>query len=516
MTSEPEPEVLLSLRGISKRFAGTLALNGVDFDLLKGEVHALFGENGAGKSTLINIIAGSYPHDAGQYHYRGETISHPTPSEAKRLGIAAVFQEFSLVPTLTVEENIFLGREKTSGIRLDKVAMRKRVRELLDSLDFHISERAKVGDLSRAQQQMVEIAKALAGNPGVLIFDEPTASLTEVEAEQLFRAVSDLRARGVGMIYVSHRLAELHKLADRITVLRGGQKVGTLMPAEATRDRLVEMMVGRPVTTLFPPIAFKPGNELLEVRNLVTVAGTVRDVSLNVRAGEIVGLAGLVGCGKGAVGRAIFGIDALAAGEVIFRGKKLATLTPHQLLDVGVCYFPSDRAAEGLTLNRRIIENMSMAALDRPEISRHGVLKLVAEAKAGVSIGSKLNLRPGNIQALTSTLSGGNRQKVMLARGLIRPIELFIFDEPTVGIDVGAKAEIYALMRDLVERERAGVLLISSDLPEIIHLSSRMYVMHEGRIVADLQTKDSNEAGILSNYFGRSGFEETAAVQVMT
>jgi ribose transport system ATP-binding protein len=316
--------MMLSLSGITKRFAGTTALSKVDFDLAAGEVHALFGENGAGKSTLINVIIGTYPPDEGSYRYLGRAVEGATPHRTRALGIAAVFQEFSLVPSLTVAENLFLGREKQRGMLLDKPAMRARVRAILDDLGFAVSERALVVDLSRAEQQMVEIAKALLGEPRVLVLDEPTASLTESEAEHLFRAVRELRGRGVGIVYVTHRMPEIRRLADRVTVLRGGARVGTLDAATATDALLVEMMVGQPVSSFFPTIRHRPSDVILETADVRTATDSVKGVSISVRAGEVVGLAGLVGCGKGDVGRAIFGIAPLAGGRIILRGNHVA------------------------------------------------------------------------------------------------------------------------------------------------------------------------------------------------
>jgi ribose transport system ATP-binding protein len=493
--------MMLSLRGITKRFAGTTALDKVDFDLAAGEVHALFGENGAGKSTLINIIIGSYPPDEGSYHYLDRAIEAATPHRTRALGIAAVFQEFSLVPSLTVAENLFLGHELRRHGLLDKPAMRARARAVLDNLGFSVSERALVAGLSRAEQQMVEIAKALLGEPRVLVLDEPTASLTDAEAEHLFGAVRELRARGVGIVYVTHRMPEIRRLADRVTVLRGGVKVGTLDAAGATDSLLVEMMVGQPVSSFFPTIRHRPADTILETRELRTASGSVKGVSIAVRAGEVVGLAGLVGCGKGEVGRAVFGIAPLAGGRVVLRGGEVAAPAPRAMLQSRVCYFPSDRAAEGLTLNRTVRENCSMAALDLAALGRLGWLRLGAEAVKSRSVVERLRVRPPDIERRVAALSGGNRQKVMLTRGLMRDIDLFIFDEPSVGIDVGAKAEIYGLLKDLVEAG-AAVLLISSDLAEVLHLSHRAYVMHEGRLVAELAGERLSEANLLSCFFG--------------
>jgi ribose transport system ATP-binding protein len=335
----------------------------------------------------------------------------------------------------------------------------------------------------------------------VLVLDEPTASLTDAEAEHLFGAVRELRTRGVGIVYVTHRMPEIRRLADRVTVLRGGVKVGTLDAAGATDALLVEMMVGQPVSSFFPTIRHRPAATILETRDLKTASGAVKGVSIAVRAGEVVGLAGLVGCGKGEVGRAVFGIAPLAGGRVMLRGGEVAVPAPRAMLQSRVCYFPSDRAAEGLTLNRPVRENSSMAALDLAAFGRLGWLRLGAEAQKSQAVIERLHVRPADIERRVAALSGGNRQKVMLTRGLMRDIDLFIFDEPSVGIDVGAKAEIYGLLKDLVEAG-AAVLLISSDLAEVLHLSNRAYVMHEGRLVAELEGERLSEANLLSCFFG--------------
>lgn len=492
---------MLQVTGITKKFRGIVALDSVDFSLEKGEVHALLGENGAGKSTLINLIAGTFPWTEGAYSIDGNTVSSLTPQEAQERGIAAVFQEFSLVPDLTVLENLFLGREQAGGLFLKRAEMRRAAAELLGDLGFHVPLDEKVAFLSRAQKQMVEIAKALRTRPKVLILDEPTASLTDGEAEKLFSAMAVLKARGVGIIYVSHRMTEIRNLSDRVTVLRGGKKIGTVVTSEVSDEGLIEMMVGRPVEQLFPKIEHKPAEVRLEVSNLTTQDGSVIDASLVARAGEVVGLAGLVGCGRSELCRAIFGLETIESGTIKLGDKVVKHPTPASMLAANVCYFPADRGAEGLALIRTARENATMGALNLPSLAAGPVLKFWREADVIRAPLADLALRPMAPERRVSAFSGGNQQKVMLARGLMKPFDVYLFDEPTVGIDVGAKADVYNLIKSLVENG-ACVIVSTSELPELINLASRIYVMHEGRVVADLGEDERSEAQILSHYFG--------------
>ncbi len=491
---------LLELTGITKRFPGVVALDRVDFDLRPGEVHVLFGENGAGKSTLINIIAGTFPADEGSYVYDGREIRRLTPHQAREIGISPVFQEFSLVPDLTVVENLFLGRERTSFGFLSAAAMRQRAEEVIAELGFDLNPRAKIRELSRAHQQMVEIAKALLAEVRLLILDEPTASLTESETSKLFELIERLRGQGVGIIYVSHRMREIKQLADRITVLRDGKLVKTLDSQGVTENELVELMTGRKIDVLFPKIDHRPGEVGLKVQGLTTANHTVEDVDFVARAGEVTGVAGLVGCGKSELIRAIYGLEPLSAGTIEVFGQPMHHITPRKSLDRGVCYFPSDRVVEGLALTRPIRENASMAALDLPQFARLKILRQVSERRAIQEIVDRLRLRPPNIERVVQNLSGGNRQKVMLARGLTRETRLFLFDEPTVGIDVGAKIEVYELMKQLVEAG-AAIVLVSSELPEVLHLSNRVYVMHRAHVVAELSGAEMTEQNVLASFF---------------
>jgi ribose transport system ATP-binding protein len=511
LAARGDGDFLLKLTGISKRFPGVVALDDVDFDLRHGEVHVLFGENGAGKSTLINIIAGTYPADAGSFQYQAQDISRLTPHGARVIGISPVFQEFSLVPDLTIEQNLFLGRELTTGGLLNRPAMRAKAQAIIDDLGFDLDPDRKVRELSRARQQMVEIAKAFLTEVRLLILDEPTASLTEAEAAKLFRLIAKLKDVGVGIIYVSHRMREITAIADRITVLRDGHKIKTVASGDVSETELVELMTGRKIGVLFPQIDFRPSEKLLEVEHLTLANRSVNDVSFYARAGEITGIAGLVGCGKSEIVRAIFGLEAISSGIIRVGGEVVTHPSPASLLRRGLCYFPSDRVAEGLALARPVRENASMAALDLPAFSRAQILQRRSERRVVQSIVDQLKLRPPYIERVVATLSGGNRQKVLLARGLTRGIKVFLFDEPTVGVDVGAKAEVYELMKALVSTGVA-IVLVSSELLEVMNLSHRLYAMHRSRMVAELTGDDINEPEVLSYFFGETSPERTASL----
>jgi ribose transport system ATP-binding protein len=490
---------LLELIEISKRFPGVRALDGINFDLAHGEIHVLFGENGAGKSTLINVIAGTYPPDEGRVIFDAQELRHLSPHHARLIGISPVFQEFSLVPDLTVAQNLSLGREISSFGFLRVAPMRRRAESLLAELGFDLDPRKTVRDLSRAHQQMVEIAKALLSNVRLLILDEPTASLTERETQRLFALIERLRRDNVGIIYVSHRMREIKQLADRITVLRDGKLIGSRKAADVTESELLEMMTGRRIEFLFPTIAHRPGQKALRTTGL-SAGGLVADVDFHASAGEITGIAGLVGCGKSELIRALYGLEPITAGSVSIRGEPYDRISPALSLNRGVCYFPADRVAEGLALERPIRENVSLVALRRPPLSNFGWIRRGIERRVTRQLIERLQLRPAVPERTVAHLSGGNRQKVMLARGLTRDFKVFLFDEPTIGIDVGAKIEVYNFMKALVEAG-AAIVLVSSELPEVLHLSNRVYVMHRGRVVAELAGKDITEQNVLAHFF---------------
>jgi len=500
--AKAQTPVLLRLAAVSKHFPGVLALDGVDFDLRAGEAHVLFGENGAGKSTLISLVAGVCRPTHGHIEFRGESIEHASVHGARELGVSAVFQEFSLVPQLTVEENLFLGAELTRGRLLEKRAMRAKAREILDRLDFPLNPQTRVAHLTRAEQQMVEIAKAFRSELSVLILDEPTGSLTERETQRLFTLIEQVKRAGVGVIYITHRMSEIKRIGDRISVLRDGRKVATLNVADVSEARLVELMTGRLIAQIFPAIARRAGPAVLEVNGLTTAAGAVADVSIRVRAGEIVGLAGLVGCGKSEVARACFGVEPIARGEVAFDGEDVTGMSPRQMLDRGFFYVPPDRRHEGLIMVRGARENISLPSLDQPRFSSGMFLNRRAEKAQSIELAGRLNLHPLNIERAVDHFSGGNQQKVLLAKALSRDVKLFAFDEPTVGVDVGTRVAIYGFIAELCEAG-AAILLISSDLPEILHLTHRVYVIHRGALRAELTGAEIAEDRVLSCFFER-------------
>jgi ribose transport system ATP-binding protein len=499
-TAGPVP--LLEVEKLSKHFPGVVALDRVDFELAAGEVHVLFGENGAGKSTLIQTLAGAHQPTEGVIRFRGAPVVLETVHQARGLGISAVFQEFSLVPTLTVEENMFLGAERTRHGFLDRAAVRRGVRKVLDDLGFPLKPDTLVQYLSRAEQQMLEIAKAFRTDLSVLILDEPTASLTERETDRLFALIEQAKARGVGIIYITHRMNEIRRVGDRITVLRDGRCVATLPVGEANEERLLQLMTGRVITQVFPKIAFRPGRPLLELERITTMDGSVTDMSLTVRAGEIVGLAGLVGCGKSEAGRAAFGLEPIAAGRIRYDGIEIASPTPRRMLDRGLFYLPPDRRTEGLVMPRSVRENISLPWLGDAPFSRLGLLNRMGEIARVTDLARQLNLQPLRVERDVEHFSGGNQQKVLLAKGLSRAIKLFVLDEPTVGVDVGTRVAIYGFIRDLCQAG-AGILLISSDLPEILHLTNRTYVMHRGRPNGELAGEAITQDAVLGCFFER-------------
>jgi ribose transport system ATP-binding protein len=494
---------LMQTIGLSKHYPGVDALVDVDFDLRPGEVHALFGENGAGKSTLISILSGANQPSAGEIRFRGEAISLPDVGAARSRGISAVFQEFSLVPQLTVAQNLFLGDEPVRHGLLDRHAESKRAREALESLGFPLDPDIEVQYLSRAEQQMVEIAKAFRGDLSVLILDEPTASLTERETDSLFTLIAQAKARGVGIIYITHRMAELRRIADRVTVLRDGRKVGLVDARAADEATLIQMMAGRPISQIFPRVNHAPRETLLSVDRITTADNSVRDVSVEVRAGEIVGIAGLVGCGKSEVARACYGLAPVSKGRVMFRGRDVTNWKTRRMLDAGFSYLPPDRQKEGLVLARNTIENVSLPALHLPQFSGNVFLKRNRERREIHRLAEQLKLHPFDLDRPMFAFSGGNQQKALIAKMLTRDVRLFVFDEPTVGVDVSTRVSIYRLIADLCE-SGAGVLLISSDLPEVLHLCNRAYVMFRGHVQVELQGSQITEERVLSHFFERA------------
>jgi len=505
-TAKPPP--LLSLRGIDKHFPGVRALFQAQLDLWPGEIHVLFGENGAGKSTLINLIAGVYPPDAGQMHLNGSPLRLRSVQDARRLGIAAMFQEFSLAPQLTVAQNLLLGNEPRLGGAFSGLInhrqMRRLARQALDAHGFDLNLDSLVGSLGRAEQQMVEMAKAMLAQPKILILDEPTASLSEREAQALFRTLEALKSRGVAIVYITHRLREIRVIADRVTVMRDGSFIACLQADEASEEQLIELMTGRKVGDLYPPLPAtdSAAREVLRADKLTTRDGSIRDISFVLRAGEILGLAGLVGCGKSEIGRACFGLHPLSTGTLTLNGEHVKTPTPRRMLAHGLCYITSDRRFEGLLLQRPVRENMALSAL--PHFSRHGVLSLGEEKRQLLTLAGQLQLRPLNLAAQAAQYSGGNQQKILIGRALARSdpssARVLIFDEPTVGVDVGARVQIYQALTALAQ-QGCAILLISSDMPEILNLCHRVHVVRDGRLVDHLQGSEIVESRILRGFF---------------
>jgi rhamnose transport system ATP-binding protein len=482
---------LLQLSSVTKAFGAVRALKGVSFDLQPGEVHALLGENGAGKSTLIKLITGAHAPDTGTIEVDGRLIRHLTPAAAHRLGIACIYQQPALFPDLTVAENIGLRLEPTSpGRRIRWEDRRRRSRALLTEIGAAIPVEAEVRSLSMPEQQLVEIACVVGAGARVVIMDEPTASLTRREQERLFSVVRDLRSRGVGIIYISHRLEEIFRLADRLTVLRDGETVGTraVAPLPSARgigspsvqeSELIQMMVGREVSHIFPPSEAAAGPVVLSLRGVQCHASRVRDIDLDIHAGEIIGLAGLVGAGRTELARVLFGITPADAGEIRLNGERLEIRSPRQAVEAGIAYVPEDRRRHGVILEMPIAHNTTLAVLR--QLFPRGWMNDRTERDVTESFIRDLDIRSSGPEALAGSLSGGNQQKVSLARWLaIRP-RLLILDEPTQGVDVGAKSELHRIIRRLAS-EGLAVLMISSDLPEILGMSDRIAVMRGGTI----------------------------------
>lgn len=494
---------LLKTVKLTKDYPGIRALDAMDFELRRGEVHVLFGENGAGKSTLISMIAGANSPTSGEILFDGVAVELNSVHEARELGISAVFQEFSLIPQMTVAENMFLGAEPSSGGFLHFKEQKAKAEEILDSLDFNLPSGRRVDHLTRAEQQMVEIAKAFRTDPSILILDEPTASLTNHETEQLFKLVNKLKKRGVGIIYITHRMAEIREIGDRITILRDGKFIDTVDAKSTSDDELVQLMTGRVVGQIFPDVKYNPGEIALEVEDLHTPGtGGVNGASATIRRGEIVGFAGLVGSGKSKFAQACFGALPIAAGKISFKGDAIDKPTPREMLKRGFMYLPSDRRSDGLMMMRSARENISVASLDIQPISNGIFLNTQEENKLTSDLATLLNLSPLKTERLAGQFSGGNQQKLMLARSLTRKFDLLVFDEPTVGVDVGTRAAIYQFIAELCE-QGAAILLISSDLPEILNLTNRTYVFYKGKIQAELAGDAINEANVLSHFFER-------------
>ncbi len=493
---------ILRMCDITKSFPGMIALNKVCFDLNEGEVHVLVGENGAGKSTLMKILCGVYGKDNGKINLCGVDVEVKDTKHAEGLGISMIHQEFNLLPFRNVAQNIFLGREPVKGPLkvLDEERMHKEAKSLLLSLGLNLDTKTLVKELGVAQRQMVEVAKALSMNAKVLIMDEPTATLTTREIEQLFATIASLTNKGVSIVYISHRMEEIFRIADRITVLRDGLFVATVEdPSSITMDELVAMMVGRRIEKRFEKPPVELGKEVLRVDGLSS-GGKFEDISLYVREGEIVGISGLVGAGRTEVARAIFGADPKDKGKISLFGKEIKAGNPGTMVSKGVGFVPEDRKEQGLALIMSVKDNIVQASLDK--VSTGPFINGPKEKKVAKRYVDELRVSTPSVQKLAKFLSGGTQQKVVIAKWLASGSRVLIFDEPTRGIDVGAKQEIYKIMGDLV-KDGVGILMISSELPEIISVCDRIYVMHEGRITGEVMQTDANQELILGLAMGK-------------
>lgn len=490
-----QTEPLLQMCGIVKEFPGVKALNQVDFTLLKGEIHALLGENGAGKSTLMKVLSGVYRKDGGEIKLDGKSIEITGPRQAQNLGIGIIHQEMNLVPALTVMENVFLGREphKLLGF-VDKQQMYKETSEVLNRLGSEIKPEALVGELSIGAQQMVEIAKALSYETRILIMDEPTAALTERESEHLFKIVRQLAASGVGIVYISHRMEELFALSDKITVMRDGTYVDTVITKVTSFDSLVKLMVGRELTERFPKKAAKIGAEVIKVSNF-SRKGVLRDVSFTARAGEIVGISGLMGAGRTELARAVFGIDRIDQGEIFIDGTKRSIHSCIDAIKAGIALITEDRKNQGLVLPMSVGDNISLAVLG--DVSTQSFISKAAENELIDRHIKELKIKTPNAAQLVKNLSGGNQQKVVIAKWLSTNPKVLIMDEPTRGVDVGAKAEIYHIM-NMLAAAGVAILMISSELPEVLGMSDRILVMCRGRIAGEFTAQEATQEKIMA------------------
>ena len=487
-------EPILQMTNISKSFAGVHALRGVQFELRPGEVHALLGENGAGKSTLVKVITGVHQPDSGEMVLNGQPLRLLDPRDAIKHGISAIYQELSLFPDLDIAENIYAGRQPAGpGGWIQWRKMYKEAGRILDSLGVHLDVRTRALRLSIAQQQMVEIARALSVHARILIMDEPTSALTLSEVADLFRIVRRLRDDGTAILFISHRLDELFELADRVTVLRDGQYVDTQPIAGVTRENLIRMMVGRSVTSLFPKKAVEPGEVALRVENL-TRKGKFEQVSFELRKGEILGMAGLVGAGRTEVGEAIFGIDPATGGTIEVEGKQVRIENARQAMELGLAYVPEDRQHHGLVLPMDIAENITLPIL--PEFAHNGWLDQRDARQTAFQSAAQMEVKATTVWQKVRELSGGNQQKVVLAKWLGTNPRILILDEPTRGIDVGTKAAVHSLMSDLAGQGMA-ILMISSELPEVLGMSDRILVMREGRVTGIFNREEATQEMIM-------------------
>lgn len=496
---------VLELREVAKKFGSVVALTSATLTVHPNSIHALVGENGAGKSTLVKIVAGLYQRDSGEFLFRGEPVDFTSTAAAKAAGIAVIYQEPTLFPDLSVVENIFMGRQPTDRLgRIDRKAMRAEAREIFARLAVHIDPDRLAEGLSIADQQIIEIAKAISLDARLLIMDEPTAALSGVEVERLFAVARSLRDEGRGIVFISHRFDEVFSLCDTITVMRDGRYISTDATADVKEDEIVRRMVGRDVTDLFPKQETTVGEELLRVEALTSV-GVFSDVSFTVRAGEIVALAGLVGAGRSEIARAVFGVDGYQSGTVTLAGKPVPKRSPAAAMAAGLALVPEDRRKQGLVLETSVARNTTLAI--RSKLSKWGFIRNASENRAAREWSERLQVKTSALDTLAGTLSGGNQQKVVLGKWLATNPRVLIIDEPTRGIDVGTKAEVHRLTSELAGRGM-GILMISSELPEVLGMADRVLVIREGRLTAELSRAEATAENVM--YAATHAAEEPA------
>lgn len=493
LTSPQKPPTVLETHHVRKTFPGVVALNEVHFNLRKGEVHVLLGENGAGKSTFVKILSGAYQKTSGKIFLNGDETDIRNPKHAQELGIGIIYQELNLVPQLSVGENIFLGREPTHMGVIDLKKTFELAQKILDSLGVEISAYSPVRELGVAQQQMVEVAKALSLETRILIMDEPTSALTEHEIKQLFTTIGNLNKQGVSVIYISHRLEEVFEIGDRVTVLRDGEQIGTFNIRDVSHSELIRLMVNRELKEQFPKQTFSKGEEILRVEELTTT-GILKSISFSLYRGEILGIAGLLGSGRTELARAIFGVCRIDSGRIYINGKLQTVRSPHHAIHLGIGFLTEDRKSQGLILNLSLKENVCLPSVDR--FSRMGVMNVEEENREAHRYVKELRIKTPSLNQKVMFLSGGNQQKVVLSKWLCSHADILIFDEPTRGIDVGSKVEIYELMNKLTAKGVA-IFMISSELPEILGMSNRILVMHQGRISGQFSSEEATQENIL-------------------
>lgn len=490
-------DLILSMKGITKSFSGVAALKNAALDLKAGEVVALMGENGAGKSTLMKILTGIYSKDSGEIKYKGQEVCFKGPAESEEAGISIVHQELNMMNDLTVAQNLFIGREEMNGFLIDDKKMNEKARELFKILKIDINPAEKIGNLTVGKQQMVEIAKAISSKAKVIIFDEPTAALTDSEIEELFKVIRDLKKQGTGMVYISHRMDEINVISDRVIVMRDGEYVGTLITKECSKDDIIKLMVGRAIFGE-PKTASNVAKDapvVLKCENL-NRGKAVKDVSFELRKGEILGFSGLMGAGRTEVARLIFGADKKDSGKIFINGKEVAINTPQDAVAQGIGYLSEDRKRYGLIVDKSVEENTVISSLN--DFVKGIFIDKAKSKEVSQKYVESLKTKTPSVSQLVKKLSGGNQQKVVIAKWLVKNSDILIFDEPTRGIDVGAKSEIYALMERLA-KEGKSIIMISSELPEVLRMSDRVIVMCEGRITGILDIAEANQEVIMQS-----------------